>query len=61
LFDWELIVLHTAPSMFVKFSVMLSGSLEVSTKYILYQVYEGRTHFSTPRSARTSLILHELE
>lgn len=61
LFDWELIVLHTAPSMFVKFSVMLSGSLEVSTKYILYQVYEGRTHFSMPRSARTSLILHELE
>ena len=47
----ELVVLHTTPSMFVKFMV--------HSKNILYQFIEGQTHFGMPRGAKVSLALNE--
>jgi hypothetical protein len=38
---------------------MLGGSVEVSTKNILYQFIEYQTHFTMPRRAKLSLALNE--
>ena len=61
-FGTELVVLHTTPSMFSKFSVSclkVVGSVEVRTKNILNRFIENKTHFGMPRSAKMSLTLKE--
>ena len=64
IFGTELVVFHTTPSMFSKFSVpclKVVGRVEVRTKNILNRFTENETHFGMPRGAKMSLTLKRTE
>lgn len=49
---WELVVLHTTPSMFGKLPVHALGGVDTWTRNFQCRFIEGQTHFGIPGGAK---------